>query len=327
MSKPFRICLIMQGSRRWIAGTEYVKNIILSLTSLPLDVRSTFEVSLICSRSLDPSLYDQIHSRINNIHYQEVDLAPPTLFNRIRWKITETLLGNDPRLEAFFKRQKVDFVYPYFTRYDGHKSFRSAAWISDFQHKFLPQFFTKEGIRKRDLSFLRIARDASIVILSSKAAKADFQKFFPEAAEKSKVLPFRTYPVSTWYEPDSRQTQQEYSLSDRFFLVSNQFWQHKNHLVLFKALKILKDKSIYPIVVCTGHIYDSRKLDYTDMVLQTIHKFGLARQVYLLGLIPRFEQVQLMRRSLAVVQPSLFEGWSTVVEDARCFRISSFVKN
>jgi glycosyltransferase involved in cell wall biosynthesis len=245
----------------------------------------------------------------------------------MRWKIAETLFGNDPRLEAFLKRQKVDFVYPYFTRYDAQKSFRSAAWISDVQHKCLPQFFTKEEIQERDRLFLRIARHASTVILSSKAAKADFQKFFPEAAEKSKVLPFRTYPVSAWYEPDSRQTQQEYSLSDRFFLVSNQFWQHKNHLVLFKALKILKDKSIYPIVVCTGHIYDRRKLDYTDMVLQTIHKFGLARQVYLLGLIPRIEQVQLMRCSLAVVQPSLFEGWSTVVEDARCLGKKIFLSD
>jgi hypothetical protein len=39
--------------------------------------------------------------------------------------------------------------------------------------------------------------------------------------------------------------------------------------------------------------------------------------VYFLGLIPKFEQVQLMRQSLAVIQPSLFEGWSTLVEDAR----------
>jgi glycosyltransferase involved in cell wall biosynthesis len=44
---------------------------------------------------------------------------------------------------------------------------------------------------------------------------------------------------------------------------------------------------------------------------------GVAPQVYLLGLIARHEQIQLMRSALAVVQPSLFEGWSTVVEDAR----------
>jgi glycosyltransferase involved in cell wall biosynthesis len=30
------------------------------------------------------------------------------------------------------------------------------------------------------------------------------------------------------------------------------------------------------------------------------------------------DQIQLMRRSLGVIQPSLFEGWNTVVEEARC---------
>jgi hypothetical protein len=39
--------------------------------------------------------------------------------------------------------------------------------------------------------------------------------------------------------------------------------------------------------------------------------------VIILGLVPRRAQIEMMRRSLAVVQPSLFEGWSTVVEDAR----------
>ncbi|MFM8004242.1 MAG: glycosyltransferase, partial [Dolichospermum sp.] len=76
--------------------------------------------------------------------------------------------------------------------------------------------------------------------------------------------------------------------------------------------------SIYPVIVCTGHIYDHRKPDYIDIILQAIHTYGLANQVYLLGLIPRIDQIQLMRHSLAVIQPSLFEGWSTVVEDARC---------
>ncbi|MFM7603051.1 MAG: glycosyltransferase, partial [Pseudanabaena sp.] len=31
----------------------------------------------------------------------------------------------------------------------------------------------------------------------------------------------------------------------------------------------------------------------------------------------RNDQIQLMRRCLAVIQPSLFEGWSSVIEDAR----------
>jgi glycosyltransferase involved in cell wall biosynthesis len=112
--------------------------------------------------------------------------------------------------------------------------------------------------------------------------------------------------------------QKEYSLPDRFFLISNQFWTHKNHLVVFEALKLLKEHDIFPVVVCTGSLYDYRQPDYSNTILQTIHKRGVARQVYLLGLIPRTDQIQLLRRSLAVIQPSLFEGWNTVVEECRC---------
>ncbi len=35
-----------------------------------------------------------------------------------------------------------------------------------------------------------------------------------------------------------------------------------------------------------------------------------------MGVIPRDEQLLLMKHSQAVIQPSLFEGWSTVIEDA-----------
>jgi glycosyltransferase involved in cell wall biosynthesis len=36
-----------------------------------------------------------------------------------------------------------------------------------------------------------------------------------------------------------------------------------------------------------------------------------------LGFIERKEQLLLMKSSISVIQPSLFEGWSTVVEDAK----------
>ena len=318
MTKPLRIGLIMQGGRGWVGGIEYIKNIILALGSLPTEVRSTFELCLICSQSLDSTLYNQVRPHLNNIYYQEVELAPLTLQNRIRWKIIRTLFKqHNLRFESFLVKQNFDFVYPYFSQSVGHKSYRSAEWIADFQHKHLPQFFDKQEIKWRDQLFTLIACHASTVVLSSKTAKSDLQQFFPEAVHKSKVLSFKASPDHKWYEANPLQTQQEYSLPDRFFLVSNQFWQHKNHLVLFKALKLLSEKSIHPLIICTGYIYDFRQPDYSDTILQTIHKFGIAQQIYLLGLIPRFDQIQLMRRSLAVIQPSLFEGWSTVVEDAR----------
>ncbi len=99
--------------------------------------------------------------------------------------------------------------------------------------------------------------------------------------------------------------------------MSNQFWQHKNHLVLFEALRLLRGGGVSPFVVCTGEIHDFRDPAYSSLILQSLHRFGIAGQVLLAGLVPRRTQIEMMRRSLAVVQPSLFEGWSTVVEDSR----------
>src|SRR5690606_13213676 len=43
----------------------------------------------------------------------------------------------------------------------------------------------------------------------------------------------------------------------------------------------------------------------------------LVDRVKLLGLVPRDKQVAIFRHATLVVQPSLFEGWSTVVEDVK----------
>ncbi|MDF5725946.1 MAG: glycosyltransferase [Rhizonema sp. PD37] len=319
MNKPLRICLIMQGGRGWIGGSEYIKNIILALGTLSPDIRSTFELNLLCNEAIEPTLYKQIESYVNKIYYPELHLEPLTLCNRFMWKmITSLSKANNPRMEIFFRKEKINFVYPYSSQNSESTSYRSASWIADFQHKYLPQFFTEKELRQRDEGLTHVANCSSIVVLSSKTAESDFHTFFPKASFKTKVLSFKTYPLHTWYEGNPQQKQQEYSLPDRFFLISNQFWQHKNHLIVFQALKLLQKKLIYPKIVCTGHIYDYRKPDYSDIILQTIHKLSIADQVHLLGLIPKFDQMQLMRRSLAIIQPSLFEGWSTFVEDARC---------
>ncbi|MBD1916316.1 MULTISPECIES: glycosyltransferase [Cyanophyceae] len=318
MSKPLKICLIMQGGRDWIGGSEYIKNIILALGSLPAETRATFELNLLCNNKLEEETKHQIHPYLNKIYTQQ-DLQPITLLNRICWKLSRSLFKIDNlRLESFLNSKQIDFVYPYFSRTTRKRSYRSAAWIFDLQHKHLPHFFTSDIINSRDRKFANIAKYSSTIVLSSKTAESDLHKFFPETIDKTIILPFKTSLRSAFYAGDPLQTQRKYHLPDRFFIISNQFWQHKNHLVIFEALKLLREKSIYPIVVCTGHIYDYRQPAYSDTILQTIHKWGLAQQVFLLGLIPKIDQVQLMRRALAVIQPSLFEGWSTLVEDARC---------
>ena len=52
-----------------------------------------------------------------------------------------------------------------------------------------------------------------------------------------------------------------------------------------------------------------------------INENQLKSQISFLGLIPRGDQLLLMKNAKAILQPSLFEGWSTVIEDARSLQV------
>ncbi len=319
MSKPLRIGLINQGGRGWIGGSLYIKNIILALSHLPDNVKSTFEVCLLDDGTLDAASQNQLAPYLSCYYNLKYKVKPLTFKNRLIWRAKQELFKiANPRILPLVKSECIDFLYPNFVSNKETFPARSCPWITDFQHKHMPQLFSKSEIKYRDKAFAAIADNGSKVVVSSKTAEADFKRFFSQSITKVEVLHFRTSPPPTWYLSNSSDIQHKYNLSDKFFLLSNQFWQHKNHLVVMEALKLLQAEKIYPIVVCTGHIYDYRKPDYSDRILQTIHTYKLSKQFLLLGLIPRSDQIQLMRRSIAVIQPSLFEGWSTVVEDARC---------
>jgi glycosyltransferase involved in cell wall biosynthesis len=318
MSHKLKIALLMQGGRGWLGGMEYTTNLVLALGSLPDEARSAFEIHLISEDPLDDELRNRLAPYVQQFYSHDADLLPSTALNQARWRVQRAILkASNPRLEVLIKQQQLDFIYPYFTAQSKTARYRTAAWIPDFQHKYLPHFFNASQLEQRDQAYACIAQRAEHVVLSSKTAAEDFCKFFPEAAQKALVLSFKSSPSPNWYAGNPQQVQQKYCLPDRFLLISNQFWQHKNHLIVFAALKLLKSRGVMPTVVCTGHIYDYRQPEYSDTILKSIHEAGLAHQVYLLGLIPKLDQVQLLRRSLALIQPSLFEGWSTLVEDAR----------
>ena len=53
------------------------------------------------------------------------------------------------------------------------------------------------------------------------------------------------------------------------------------------------------------------------MIIENISKYKIKDQIFLLDIIPKENQFLLMRKCIAIIQPSLFEGWSTIVEESR----------
>jgi glycosyltransferase involved in cell wall biosynthesis len=329
VSRPCRIGVIMQGGAGWAGGSEYIRNLVLAFSQLPAGERMGIELCLISGAPLEPKLAQQLHPHLAHCYTLATDLPVATLPNRARWLVDRRLRGRpNTRFGEFVSTEGFDFLYPltYDNQYNigvalplgkALKSCRWAGWIPDFQHRFMPELFNSAEIAKRDTGIGLLAREATTIVLSSESAAEDFRRFYPAAGARPQVLHFHTHPDSAWFEHDPAVVQQQFHLPAEFLLVSNQFWQHKNHRTLFAALALLRKREVKPALVCTGQTSDFRKKDYFNSLLRQVHESGIAAQVYLLGLIERSEQIQLMRRSLAVIQPSLFEGWSTVLEDAR----------
>ena len=297
-------------------GSEYSKNLIKALNSLPEEERSRFELFYLCEGSVEKALFSDMPRFQESLHEE---LAARIGFPRslIR-KFKGLIFGHDNSgLMTAARQLKLDFVYPLHRTPFDPSQVRAAAWIPDFQHKYMPEYFTAKELKFRDRYFTQTARRSTCVVFSSETTQADFRKFYPYASHKSTVLRFHTIADPSWYLQDADAVRKRYSVPEKYFVVCNQFWQHKNHKIIFEALGLLKSEGILPVVACTGNLMDYRRPNFESEIRDNLKKLGIENQVLLLGLIPRSDQIQLIRGAMAVIQPSVFEGWSTVVEDAR----------
>jgi glycosyltransferase involved in cell wall biosynthesis len=291
-----------------MGGSEYIRNLLRALAAAGAPAPTLF-----CLRDAVPAWQDAA-----------VKLAPVRPF--LELPLVDRLGLNNRNFAAALDAHPVDFLYPitYGNRENIGLTFPLrgalrgvpwAGWIPDFQHRHLPQFFTPAQSAFRDRNIAALLCEAPLVVASSATAADDLRTFHPSYAGRVEVLRFTTCPRAEWYEPH---TAPELAvLPERFFVVANQFWMHKNHLTVFRALALLAERGVRPEVLCTGALDEARDPAYADRVRTALQTSGISAQVHLLGLLARRTQIELLRRAIAVIQPSLFEGWSTVVEDAR----------
>jgi glycosyltransferase involved in cell wall biosynthesis len=301
-----RICIPIIGSRFWLGGVSYIENLVKSLHFLPDNER--------------PDLYLFLDNNSLNswdLHSHLLPLFTGVLCRSDNQEAVSATLGIE--IQAIFAFDEIyDHIDFFFLAPDfALDSHCSAAWIPDFQHIHLPHFFHPDEITLRNNSFQYKSEHARIMILSSRNAERDFSNAFPDSKSLVRILSFHTLPEDSWLQGDPVNIQAKYNLPDDFLICCNQFWIHKNHSNLFQALSILKKTGTEIHLVCTGNTTDYRCQGYFEELCSFLKQHDISDQVYILGNIPRADQIQLIRRSMAVVQPSLFEGWSTIVEDAR----------
>ncbi len=179
-------------------------------------------------------------------------------------------------------------------------------------------FSAAPDIAARDTRCRKLAEFSARVLFSSRDAESTYKKLFPGFAAKSRVISFPS-TLALDALPALVDVRALYNLPGRFVVVPNQFWRHKNHLTVLRALGILKRRGANVHCVFTGLLSDERDPAnaYLSGVLQTIASEDVRGNVSMLGFVSRENLVSLLRTAQCVLQPSFSEGWSTSVQDAR----------
>jgi glycosyltransferase involved in cell wall biosynthesis len=155
------------------------------------------------------------------------------------------------------------------------------------------------------------------MILSSHDARKDLAAFDAEAVQKSHVLHFVANPPAVEAPLPPEVLAAKYQVSGPYFHLPNQFWAHKNHRVVLQALKILRERGTPVQVLATGRTEDHRQPAFFGNLTREIREAGVGGEFRVLGLVPYAEMIALMQNSVALLNPSLFEGWSSSVEEGK----------
>ena len=308
-----RIGVLGKGGADWNGGLYYTFNLIRALRALP--------------QKEQPDLWLLVSKEDGTTPFVEIArLAKLCRIPKNTRDDTFSSTGNS-RFARLLADKDISLVFPCMRSLQTDFPTPWLAWVPDLQHRIQPEFFTESERESRDARFRRIAAESRLVAVSSECALADFNRAYRGHKKKLRVLRFATVPLSRWFDGDPLETLERFELPRRYLMLPNQFWVHKNHRVAFEVIKVLAGRGLDVHLVCTGKGEDPRRPEHGQRLRWFVKEHRLAGRVHLLGLIPRLDQIQLMRAATAIVQPSLFEGLSTVVEDARALGKQMFLSD
>lgn len=305
-----RVGFIATVSKEWMGGLNYFKNLL-------------YAISVLDNKQIEPIVFIGVKTdeEIKSLFRQYAMVVEHPMFDTKSflwqlWKITDRVFGFPVLLEKILHKYNIDVLSH--SGVVNSKRFKTINWIPDFQYIHLPDMFSQKEIINLNRRYKLFSEKSDLVIVSSFNAQKDYLNYFSK--DNSAVLQFVSQPAEEHQAVTVGHKERlftKYLIDHDFFYLPNQFWKHKNHISVFKAIKVLKEQGIEKYLICTGHLDDYRNKEYIQYLRNYIVQNRLEDNIKLLGLIPYSDVYSLIQFSIAVINPSLFEGWSSTVEECK----------
>ena len=230
--------ILLNIPKEYKGGINYYKNLLLAISSVN---EKKLVVNIFISKDMEQDYVDEFSKYANVIRTNVLTRKTLSWFiDRVFYRLFKISLGKDFLLIKY-NIHVVSHSY-YIPKLSKAKSIN---WIPDFQYVYYPNLWTKKQLEDTIKLHDYLVDKSNVIMLSSNDAKSTYLKEYPKYKDKVKVIHFVSQPEAAFELLEKNlgeQVVEEYTKGKPYFYLPNQFWSHKNHIVVFKAAKNLKDK-------------------------------------------------------------------------------------
>jgi glycosyltransferase involved in cell wall biosynthesis len=206
-----------------------------------------------------------------------------------------------PVIRTLNRLEPVLWIFPSQDPHSYEVDALSLVAIHDLMHRYergFPEMSALGEFKRRELLYGSMSRWAGGVLVDSELGKRQVVESYGMAAQRVHVLPFIA-PEYIYATDPPQGFDERYALPKKYLFYPAQFWKHKNHEQLLRALALLKPALPELNLVLAG----SKKGEF-DATMALICELGLSDSVHLLGYVPDVDMPELYRRARALVMPT-----------------------
>jgi glycosyltransferase involved in cell wall biosynthesis len=204
--------------------------------------------------------------------------------------------------------------------------------VHDLEHRLHPEF-PEVGAggewEARERLFDTGIRHADRILVDSEVGRRDVLTFYPGAIapERIVILPYLPAAYLTEQGPASTLATRDelwaaLDIPERYLFFPAQFWPHKNHLRVVRAIaKLRADRGIdIPVVMC-GSASDPLRARVLELVRATVEELGVADLISVLGYVEDRWMAPLYANSRGVLLPTFFGNTNIPIVEAWTFGV------
>lgn len=244
--------------------------------------------------------------------FKKIFLILPFLFNSLKlWELSMNLFSRIFKIKNTIE-ESCDLLYVPTTVLNVYNlSIPTFLSMHDIQQYHYPEFFTKNELKHRRLTFENSAKNASYFQASSHFIKDDILHHFNWLREDQVVVISEGVDIDKFSNICDRSVIKKFQLPEQFLFFPAQLWKHKNHITVLKALRKIEIQSGISIpLVMTGAKYSGSN-DVLDFV-----KNNDINYVYYLGKVEFPELLALYKEARYLVSAALYESSSLPILEA-----------